>query len=64
MAAVNTPTLENQLGDLAASATTCLEKMWCDGRIIESVSLVKIAYTEGSKNPYPVLYIISQSTVG
>ncbi|XP_071543284.1 diacylglycerol kinase delta isoform X2 [Panulirus ornatus] len=43
IAAVNTPALENHLGDLASSATTCLEKMWCDGRVIESPNLRMLA---------------------
>ncbi|KAG7170655.1 Diacylglycerol kinase eta-like, partial [Homarus americanus] len=43
MAAVNTPSVENLLGELASSATTCLEKIWRDGRIIESPNLRMLA---------------------
>ncbi|CAL4124818.1 unnamed protein product, partial [Meganyctiphanes norvegica] len=37
------PTIENQLLDLAASATVCLEKIWRDGHIIESPNLRMLA---------------------
>lgn len=32
------PSLETTFGELASSATACLEKVWRDGKIIESVS--------------------------
>lgn len=38
-AAVSTPALETMLGHLAASATCCLEKIWRDSKVIESVSV-------------------------
>ncbi|XP_045624298.2 diacylglycerol kinase delta isoform X2 [Procambarus clarkii] len=43
MAACTTPTLENHLAELASSATTCLEKIWRDGKIIESPNLRMLA---------------------
>ncbi|XP_053652287.1 diacylglycerol kinase delta isoform X3 [Cherax quadricarinatus] len=43
MAASSTPALESHLGELASSAATCLEKIWRDGRIIESPNLRMLA---------------------
>lgn len=37
-AAAATSSLETTYGELAASALSCLEKVWRDNRVIESVS--------------------------
>lgn len=55
LAAVNTPTIVNQLGDLAVSANGCLEKVWRDGKIIESVSVTGVVSQGTSNKILPLL---------
>ncbi|XP_063611612.1 LOW QUALITY PROTEIN: diacylglycerol kinase eta-like [Penaeus indicus] len=43
LVAVSTPNLENRLNELASSASTCLEKMWREGRVIEGPNLRMLA---------------------
>lgn len=43
MAAISTPNLETTLTDLASSALVCLEKIWRDGKVIESPNLRMLA---------------------
>ncbi|XP_047501836.1 diacylglycerol kinase eta-like, partial [Penaeus chinensis] len=43
LVAVSTPNLENRLNELASSASTCLEKMWREERVIEGPNLRMLA---------------------